>query len=62
MAKVLHLPLLFLALDAYAQTPEPPVEKAGALTVVIFVVVFVGLCASYLGYAWWSSKRKREDK
>ena len=63
MARVLCLPLLLLALDTFAQAPEPPVEKASPVTVVIFLVVFVGCCAAYLGYAWWSGRKKRgEDK
>ena len=61
MLRLPLLPLLMLALDAYAQTPEPPVEKADGVTVVIFLVVFVGSCVAYIGYAWWSGRKKREN-
>ena len=56
------LPLLILALDAYAQTPEPPAEKASFATVLIFLVLFIGSCAGYVGYAWWNSRKKRDEE
>ena len=60
MSRLSCLPLLIFALDAYAQTPDPPVEKADGVTVVIFLVVFVGSCVAYIGYAWWAGRKKRE--
>ena len=62
MTRLLPLPLLLLALDVCAQTPEPPVEKASFTTVVIFVVLFVAMCVGYLGYAWWTGRGKRGGK
>jgi flagellar basal body-associated protein FliL len=61
MIRVL-LPFLMLALSAYAQTPEPPVEKASMVTVVIFLVMFVGSCVGYVGYVLWSARKKQDEK
>jgi hypothetical protein len=60
MARALF-PFLILALSAYAQTPEPPVEKASSLTVVIFLVLFIGSCVGYVGYTLWTSMKKRDE-
>lgn len=60
MARLL-LPLLILALNAYAQTPEPPTEKASVVTVVIFLVMFIGSCAGYLGWVLWSARKNRDE-
>jgi len=61
MAKML-LPFLILALNAYAQTPEPPTEKASVVTVVIFLVMFIGSCAGYLVYVLWAARKKQDEK
>ena len=61
MTRVL-LPFLMFALNAYAQTSEPPVEKASFATVVIFLVMFIGSCAGYLGWVLWSAKKKQDEK
>jgi flagellar basal body-associated protein FliL len=55
------LPWLFpvlVASSAYAQA-EPPVEKAGTLTVIIFLVLFVGSCVAYFAYMWWNQRKNR---
>jgi hypothetical protein len=50
----------FFALSAFAQASgaEPPVEKASALTVVVFIVLFIGGCVGYLLYTWWSQGKR----
>ena len=61
MVKLLSsfLPILACCL-AYAQssTPEAPAEQASFLTVVIFVVLFVGVCVAFVGYTWWHHRKK----
>ena len=60
MAKVLYrlLPLL-IAFSAYAQA-EPPTEKASPVTVIIFLLLFVGSCAGYFAYIWWNQRKTRQ--
>jgi hypothetical protein len=55
------LPALLLALSilpAFAET-DPPVERASGLTVLVFVVLFIGGIAGYFAYVWWSAKRDK---
>jgi hypothetical protein len=63
MARVLSgiLPIL-AASSAYAQTSgaEAPVEKASGLTVVIFLLLFVGMCAGYFAHVWWGERKRRQ--
>jgi len=51
---------LFFTLSAFAQASgaEPPVEKASPLTVLVFVVLFVGGCLGYLLYTWWAQGKR----
>ncbi len=46
--------------SAFAQA-EPPTEKASPLTVVIFLVLFVGSCVGYFVYVWWKQRKSREQ-
>jgi flagellar basal body-associated protein FliL len=48
----------FLA-RAAAAADEAPAEQASPITVILFLVLFVGACVAYVGYAWWN--RKKED-
>jgi hypothetical protein len=50
------LPLL-IAFSAYAETAEVPTEKAGLLSVVVFVLLFVGSCGGYFAYVWWNHRK-----
>ena len=50
----------FVALSAFAQSAaEAPVEKASGFTVVLFIVLFVGLCGAVL---WMSVLSGRKEK
>ena len=51
-----------MSCSALAQTAEQPAEKASPLTVVIFLVLFVGSCVAYVGYVWWTNKKKKQRK
>jgi hypothetical protein len=65
MARLLGSFLLALAsLSAYAQGSgvEPPVEKVSLLAVGLFVAVFVAACVGYVGYTWWSGRKKKGGK
>lgn len=57
------LPVLFFAAPflarAAAAADEAPAEQASPITVILFLVLFVGACVAYVGYAWWT--RKKED-
>ena len=59
MARLISAFLLILAFcSAYAQT-EAPTEHASSLTVIIFIVMFVGCCVGYVAYTWWGRKKKK---
>jgi hypothetical protein len=46
--------------SAYAQTSstEVVIEPASALTVEIFVFVFIASIVGFVGYTWWAGKKK----
>jgi hypothetical protein len=47
------------SVTAYAQsTAEAPVEKANGATVVLFLLLFVGMCVAYGVWAWRNSKKE----
>lgn len=45
---------------AYAQTTgaDAPADKASMLSVVLFLLLFVGTCVGYFAYIWWREKKK----
>jgi hypothetical protein len=61
MTKLLSkfLPVLACC-SAYAQTSatEVVIEPASALTVEIFVFVFIATIVGFVGYTWWAGKKK----
>ena len=59
MARAL-LPFLLFALSAYAQSPEPPSEKASPLMVGIFLFMFIGSCVGYVAYTIWMAKKQKD--
>lgn len=52
----------FISFAAVAQekAAEAPQEHASPLTVIIFLVLFLGSCAVYGWYAWWSGRKEKE--
>ena len=61
MRRILAVLFSFLfTLSAFAQASaaEPPVEKASPVTVLVFVVLFVGGCLGYLLYTWWAQGKR----
>lgn len=50
------------SVTAYAQSAaaEAPVEKASGATVVLFLLVFFGMCVAYGVWAWRDSKKKKK--
>ena len=63
MAKVLSgfFPVLMVC-SAYAQTPaaDAPAAEANILTVVIFLLLFVGSCVGFFAYIWWNERKRRQ--
>ena len=53
---------VFMVCSAYAQTPaaDAPAESANILSVVIFLLLFVGACVGYFAYVWWNEQKKRQ--
>jgi flagellar basal body-associated protein FliL len=53
------LPLLAAgSLYAAAATPaDAPAEQASPVTVIIFLVLFVGACVAFGAYIWWNSRK-----
>jgi hypothetical protein len=55
------LPVLFLAAPFLARaadaSQEAPAEQASPVTVILFLVLFIGACVAYVGYAWWTRKK-----
>lgn len=56
------LPVL-VASSAFAQSTgaEAPTEKAGPVTVIIFLLLFVGSCVGYFAYIWWNQRKVRPE-
>lgn len=56
------LPAL-VAFSAYAESTgaDAPADKASPLTVVIFLVLFIGSIAGYFAYLWWQQRRIRQE-
>ncbi len=60
MGRLLSGLLLILTVcSAYAQATEAPTEHASPLTVIVFIVMFVGSCVGYFAYIWWGRKKKK---
>ena len=59
MRKLLPALVLVLSiLPAFAET-DPPVERASGVTVLVFVVLFIGGIVGYFAYVWWSTKKDK---
>jgi membrane protein DedA with SNARE-associated domain len=51
-----YFPLLTIC-SAFAQAEVN--EHASPLTVIIFIVMFVGCCVGYIGFTWWGRNKKK---
>lgn len=50
-----------MSFAAFAQEKaEVPQEHASPVTVIIFLVLFIGSCAAYGWYAWWSGRKEKQ--
>ena len=61
MARILSaLPLFLYSVAAVAAdaAKEAPVEKADPLVIVGFLVLFVGGCAGYVAYLWYTKGKE----
>jgi flagellar basal body-associated protein FliL len=57
------LPMLACC-SAYAQTStaDAPAEQASSVTVVIFIILFVGSCVAFAGYTWWRARKQGHEE
>jgi hypothetical protein len=53
---------VFLFGSAYASEPQDVPPQAGMATIVIFLVLFIGLCAGFFAYLWWNEKKRKEGE
>lgn len=61
MAKLFAgLLLSLVSWAALAQTTEAPTPQASPVTVVIFLVLFIGGCIAYVAYTWWRGRSEKE--
>lgn len=51
---------LFLLGSAYAAEPQDLPPQASMATVVIFMVLFIGMCVGFFVYLWWKEKKRKE--
>lgn len=62
MARLLSgLSLFLLYCTAFAQSanPEAPAEMASPVTVIVFLVLFIGSCIAFVAYTWWRGKSRK---
>ena len=54
--------LVFMSCSAHAQTAaaDAPLPETNVIGIVIFVVLFVGMCVGFFWYMWWNEKKKRQ--
>jgi membrane protein DedA with SNARE-associated domain len=55
-----YLPV-FLIGAACAAEPQDLPPQAGTATVVIFLVLFFGMCVGFFVYLWWREKKRKEE-
>jgi hypothetical protein len=55
--------LLIFVASVYAQsTPaEAPMEQASPVTIVLFLVLFLGGILGYVGYTWWRGRKDQKN-
>jgi hypothetical protein len=58
----LLLPLATTSALAQSAAAEAPVEHASGTTVVLFLVLFFGMCAAYGWYAWYSGRKEKREQ
>ena len=54
--------LLLIYYSAYAQEPKDVPTTVGAIGVVIFFVIFVGLIVGFFAYYLWIEKKRNQDE
>ena len=55
--------LLSFVVSVYAQSApaEAPMERASPVAIVLFLVLFFGGIAGYVGYTWWRGRKDQKD-
>ena len=59
LARILPASLPLLA-QAQTSPTEATVQPASELTVVVFLVIFVGSIVGFIAYSMWLGKKKKE--
>jgi flagellar basal body-associated protein FliL len=56
--------LVLATCAAYAQTStaDAPAEQASMLTVILFLVLFVGACVAFVAYTWWNGRKSKQEE
>jgi hypothetical protein len=64
MSRLISLLVPLASTSALAQSAaaEAPVEHASGTTVVLFLVLFFGMCAVYGWYAWYSGRKEKREE
>lgn len=61
MARLLSFVLPFLMYgSAFAEEPQDLPPTVGTGGIVLFLVLFVGMCVGFFVYLWWSEKKRKE--
>ena len=61
LKKISALLSLLLAFGlACAQTADAPVDHASRLSVILFLVLFIGSIVAFGVYVWWRAKSDKE--
>jgi hypothetical protein len=50
--------LAFFSALAQSAAADAPAEQANSVTVVIFLVLFIGSCVAFAAYVWWNGRKK----
>jgi hypothetical protein len=54
------VPLFMLLGSAYASEPQDLPPQAGMVSVIIFLVLFVGLCVGFVAYFFWKERKPKQ--
>jgi len=54
------IPLFLLLGSAYAEEPHDLPPQASMATVIIFAVLFIGMCIGFFAYLFWNEKKRKQ--
>ena len=53
--------LVFCSAFADEVKDAPPPVATNVVGIVIFFVLFIGMCGGFFGYMWWRHKHNKEE-